>query len=241
MSNVYWHHGFSCQRTNCCCHPQFYLKGVRNRLYNIKKGDELGQVLSTVQKDYEGMQILWATLTTPACEADAVPSEMKNIVQGFRKLTSSREIKPHLIGSFRGIHIKYNPTQDTHMVHIHALLGMKATYQSRGYLTRDKWRKVWKEAVRIPSAEQVRVKRLEPELNNSLIALAVNKGIYAMKPMQKDDWTPTGLAAFYSYTKDKRLTAYTGKFKEARKSYIKPQFVCLCPECRKKEEAAKYA
>jgi hypothetical protein len=34
-SNVYWHHGFSCQRTNCCCHPQFYLKGARNRLYNI--------------------------------------------------------------------------------------------------------------------------------------------------------------------------------------------------------------
>lgn len=213
------------------CHQHLCLSCQRYKAYKIAK--EFEAVLAELRKTYPGLKILWGTFTLPSCHAEALGARIKALIDGFAKLLRRAPLKAHIIGAVRVVEFAFNREAQSFHAHLHALIVVKASYLSKGYLSQQAWLGLWQEATQCSSATQVSLKRINPDAKRSL-SLETNAAElvrYALKPIVPAQWTPAGLTVLVQATRNRRLCEFLGALRPIRKQLKEAKPRCLCQNC----------
>lgn len=132
----------------------------------LKLSGEITEIVRELKnRDVRGKGI-FATLTAKNVEANEIGETISSMSKAFTRMLRFVALKPHVAGTIRATEVTYNAESDTWHVHIHAILWMKPSYFSRGYLNQKQWRALWKRALRVDYdpyiyIESIRKKRLK--------------------------------------------------------------------------------
>ncbi len=208
----------------------------RRKAFRISK--EVEATVNVLQQNNPGLRLLFITLTVPACVEEYLVTEQNNLITAFSKLIRRVDLKAHLIGAVRILEVDFNRTAGMYQPHIHALLAVRATYFSKGYLSQRRLVEMWREASG-REAREVKVETVKPDQKNSLSPpqRAAELVRYAMKPVKSTDWTPASLAILYKTTRNRHLYDFFWAFKSVRKHLEPYQAPCVCSACAASQPA----
>lgn len=116
---------------------------------------------------------LLLTLTVPNCPAETLSDTITHLMKSFDRLFKRKEVKNIVRGWYRGLEVTHNHnlrsnSYDTYHPHFHVLLVVDKNYLdrfdvSRGYISHDRWLKLWQECCRDESITQVDIRTVKPK------------------------------------------------------------------------------
>ncbi len=188
---------------------------------------QISQIMNVIEDKYA---FIFLTLTVPNCDAETLYKTLNNMQEGFRKFIKYKQIKRAVKGNFKSFEITRNKKNGTYHPHIHDILAVNKNYfNSRDYIKRDDWLKMWQKAMKNPSITQVDVRKCKSKGNKegeaaakSLRSAVAEVAKYSVKsvdylipndPVLTDDIVFTLSAALNG----KRLCSFSGVFEEGRK------------------------
>lgn len=169
-------------------------------------------VMMAYLKQAEKKEFIFLTLTAPNVEADELEDEIKHYNHSFQKLMQRKEVKNIVKGYARKLEITYNEERDDYHPHFHVLIIVNKSYftDTKQYINRDRWLKLWQQVTKNSTITQVDVRRVRNAKDNKVFEIAkysakdsdylINQEVFEM---------------FYKALKGKRLIVYSGLFKEA--------------------------
>lgn len=180
-----------------------------------KLGLELSLIVKYIQEKYD-YKFLFLTLTAPNVKANDLGNELKSYYESFKKLFKRKEIKSISLGYIRKFEITYNSSRDDYHPHYHVLIAVKSSYfDSKKYISRDRWLKLWQMSKRNDNITQVDIRRLnDKNLIKSMLELS--------KYLSKDSdylYSQDVFEVFYKNLKGKRYISFSGIFKDVREMY----------------------
>lgn len=185
---------------------------------NWRKSRRRALELSTMLKHLkgEGYEFIFLTLTAPNVKGEYLEDEIRNYSSAFKRLMLRTEVKKAVKGYARKLEITYSKRRRDFHPHYHVILAVRASYftDSRIYITRDRWLKLWQESTKDSSITQVDVRRMKTDDSKAIAE--------ASKYSAKDSEYLINKQVFdYFYTslKGKRDVSESGVFKEARQLY----------------------
>lgn len=185
--------------------------------YNLSKklGVELSIITKYIKEKFD-YKFLFLTLTAPNVKASELSKELIDYYKCFEKLFKRKEIKKICKGYIRKFEITYNKNRDDYHPHYHILIAVdKSYFNSRNYISRNRWLELWQLSKKDDSITQVDVRKLnDNDLFKSLLELS--------KYLSKDSdylFNQDVFEVFYKNLKGKRYIAYSGVFKDSRKLY----------------------
>lgn len=108
-----------------------------------------------------------------------------------------------------------NPNFNTYHPHFHVLIAVDRTYfDSRHYINRQTWLRLWREVMNDQSITQVDVRRVTPNVGREIGEVAK----YAAKDSDYA-YSPEVFAVYYRALNRRQKTTYPGLFAEANKLY----------------------
>lgn len=183
-----------------------------------RKSQKQALMISTIMrylKDQD-FEFIFLTLTSPNVIGDDLEDEIKRFSYSFTKLMKRKKVAGSILGYVRNLEITYNKNRDDFHPHLHVLLCVNKSYftNSKKYISRDEWLKLWRESMKDSAITQVDVRKVNA---------ASKKAIYELsKYTSKDEDYLVNKEVFdYFYTslKGKNATTYGGLFKDAKKLY----------------------
>lgn len=119
---------------------------------------------------------LLLTLTIPNCPAKTISDNITHLMKSFDRLFKRKEVKSIVKGWYRGLEVTHNhnvdsKSYDTYHPHFHVLLVMDKSYLEqrkieRGYISHERWLKLWQECCRDESITQVDIRAVKPKKVN---------------------------------------------------------------------------
>jgi plasmid rolling circle replication initiator protein Rep len=175
---------------------------------------ELSVILKYLKS--ENYEFVFLTLTAPNVDGEHLEEEIKKYSSAFKRLMMRTEVKKAVKGYARKLEITYSKRRRDFHPHYHVILAVRASYftDSRIYITRDRWLKLWQESTKDPSITQVDVRRMKTDDSKAIAE--------ASKYSAKDsDYliSKQVFDYFYKSLKGKRDISESGVFKEARQLY----------------------
>jgi plasmid rolling circle replication initiator protein Rep len=223
--------GNSLTRTSYRCRHPLCPNCRRSKGFKVSR--QIEDIVEIIQSNTPGLKMLFLTLTIPSCDEEQLQATLSNLSKDFTRLINRAELKKYLVGSFRGIEIGYNRRTQMFQPHIHALLAVKASYFSKGYLSEARLLELWREATNCPVITGVRSIRLKPNQENgeTLATVAAEKVRYIMKPLAIFEWTSSSIKALNRAIHKRRLYEFQGDLRFAKRMLSQFQRVCLCTDC----------
>ena len=131
---------------------------------SLKMFSQVSKITDAIMERQDGTRFIFLTLTVKNVEGADLSKELDRINQGFsymvaksRNFAPAKGLKEHLLGYLKAVEITFNAKQNTYHPHIHAILEVDSTYfDSKNYLGRVRWAKLWQEAIKadyIPSVD----------------------------------------------------------------------------------------
>lgn len=181
------------------------------------------------KKEY---RYLFITLTVKNCKAEELSQVLNNMFTGLNRLLQLKIIKSAWKGFYRGLEITYNKNADTFHPHFHFLVAVNPSYfKSKFYISQKKLQEIWAQSLRLEylpicnikavkiteeknvSAEQKRIEMRKALAEISKYAVKDKEYIY-----QNDlELSVKVVKVLDEVLKDRRLIAYGGIMKEAKK------------------------
>lgn len=137
------------------------------------------QALPDIEAAYPGHRWLFLTLTVRNCELDELKDTMAAMRYGWKKLTGYKDWPG--VGAVRSLEVTKGQDGKAHP-HFHALVLVKSGYfgKAGGYLSHERWVKLWRKAMKLDYDPSVDVKAIKPgEQMGAAIAETLK---YAVKP-----------------------------------------------------------
>lgn len=110
--------------------------------------------LPSIIGDYPTARFLFLTLTVRNCSIDSLRETLKEMNGSWKRLTKRKEFPA--LGWVKTVEVTRGQDGDAHP-HFHVLLMVKSSYFSHGYISQQRWRELWREAMRIDYDPSVRV------------------------------------------------------------------------------------
>lgn len=185
-----------------------------------------GQTTEVVKAVQQQRKVAWLMLTLTVKNVDGIdlPNEITIIHKAWDRLCKTKAFQGAVLGWQRCLEVTHNVDEssgayDTYHPHIHALLCVKPSYFTHGYIKRDQWASMWAAAARLDYVPQVWVSRVK---DGSAGAVAeVTK--YAAKPGDyltawDVDMMLSSVEIMDNALHRRRLVAFGGILKDAHKA-----------------------
>lgn len=137
--------------------------------------------LPVLLERYPTHRFLFLTLTVRNCDIKNLRSVLSEMGKAWKRLINRKEFAS-VVGWVRTVEITYSDSKagNAHP-HYHAMIMVKPSYFSHGYIKQDAWLKAWQESMRDPEIRQVNIKAV--------------KGDYGVKEVFKYSIKETDLVA----------------------------------------------
>jgi replication initiation protein len=166
-------------------------------------------------------QFLFATFTAPNCSQEELKAEITKYNKALERMFSRKKYR-FIKGYIRKLEITYNDDPEsksyqTFHPHFHVLICVNKFYFKNDYISKSQWLMDWRQAMKDSSITQVDIKKvsLDSRKNN------IDKSILELtKYITKDFDFYSEIDVFenfYKGTKGKRMFAFSGLFKDAKK------------------------
>ena len=191
----------------------------------------------------ENKEFIFLTLTTPNVKGDSLEEEIRKYNKAFEKLMKRKEVRAVVKGYIRKLEVTYQkekyitkelwkrkkdyyekrglsigdlePNYDTCNPHFHVVIAVDRSYfQSRNYISRERWLELWKLSTGDKLITQVDVRKAKSNNHKEVYELAK----YSAKDSDYLVSRPV-FETFYKALKGKQVLVFSGLFKDAHKMY----------------------
>lgn len=171
----------------------------------------LSVMMQYIKEEYK-KDFLLLTLTAPNVKAEELEDEIKHYNHAFQKLMQRKEVRNVVKGYARKLEVTYNEQRDDYHPHFHVLLVVNKSYftQTKQYINRDRWLKLWQESTKNNLITQVDVRKVRNSKDDKVYEIAK----YSAKDSEYLQ-NQKVFETFYKALKGKRLIVYSGLLKEA--------------------------
>jgi len=136
---------------------------------SLKLYSQVTEITDTIMERQDGTRFIFLTLTVKNVEGADLSKEIDRINEGFsyivaksRNFAGAKGLKEHLLGYLKAVEITYNAKQNTYHPHIHAILEVdNAYFDSKNYLGRVKWAKLWQDAIKADYLPSIDVRAID--------------------------------------------------------------------------------
>lgn len=132
------------------------------------------QAVPRVREAYPTARWVFLTLTVRNCSLHELRSTLKLMNDAWKRLIQKRGFPG--IGFVRSTEVTRSSLGEAHP-HFHVLMLVPASYFSTGYIRKEKWRELWKDALRANYLPVVHITTVKPKkdapVETDAIALAV--------------------------------------------------------------------
>lgn len=167
-----------------------------------------------------GFEFLFATFTAPNCSQEELKAEITNYNKSLERMFKRQKYN-FIQGYVRKLEITYNDDKNsksygTFHPHFHVLIAIDKSYFGRKYVSKQEWLIDWQKAMRDGSITQVDIKKVSLGRKNN-----IDKSILELTKYITKDFSFYSeidvFENFYKGTKGKRMFAFSGIFKDAKK------------------------
>lgn len=167
-----------------------------------------------------GFEFLFATFTAPNCSQEQLKAEITTYNKSLERMFKRQKYN-FIQGYVRKLEITYNDDKNsksygTFHPHFHVLIAIDKSYFGRKYVSKQEWLIDWKKAMRDSSITQVDIKKVSLGRKNN-----IDKSILELTKYITKDFSFYSeidvFKNFYRGTKGKRMFAFSGLFKDAKK------------------------
>lgn len=195
---------------------------------SLKTAAHVNKIIQAAEP--EKLEYIMVTFTLRNCEPDKLGQSLDTLLNGYKNLVKRRRYQQAWVGWYRGVEVTHNLKDDTFHPHIHALVGVKASYfKGRKYVRQEDLTQDWREVCKLdynPIVDIRRVKRLNGRgatTRGDLIKAVNEVAKYTTKAgdiINFDDWDmTTDTVRLLDRAFDKRrFIAFGGLFKELHKA-----------------------
>jgi plasmid rolling circle replication initiator protein Rep len=219
---------------------------------SAQQSAEMLQTLSYIS-DIEDYTAVFLTLTVQNCACDQLAPTLEMMSSAWNRLLSRKKNRELIKGTARSVEISYNKTTHTFHPHYHIIMLLEPDNRTIGELNAY-FNKEWQTATRVlyqPITDLRKIENRDILEYDKPTAERYKKAILeTFKYTIKDDdlaEMPLGNFRFYvDGVQGKRLTAYTGIFKEARaqldfsEELDDESATRKCPDCNEQMLQAVY-
>lgn len=201
-------------RANYCrdrlCPTCAWRRSVKNYIEDMKCFERL-----------QGGRYLLLTLTAKNIGGEALPNEITNYINSWNCMAKDKAIRKYLMGTVRALEVTYNRSRDDYHPHLHILLHVKDNYFSRGYLSQEKWRKMWEEYAGLDYYSQVDIRAVKMNKGVPLPSVLAEISKYCVKfsdlsDLDENTYTKV-IGVLDKALSGRRLISYTGTIRSMRK------------------------
>ncbi len=154
------------------------------------------QALPRIVEQHPHARWLFLTLTVRNCRIHELRATLQGMNQAWHRLVKRQEFSP-VLGWLRTTEVTQGAGSTAHP-HFHALLMVKPSYFSHGYVTQARWTELWAECARLDYQPVVDVRTVKPRRGQETGAAGIAEMLrgavsetlkYAVKPsdMTSDD------------------------------------------------------
>jgi plasmid rolling circle replication initiator protein Rep len=143
------------------------------------------QGMPHITQDYPKARWLFLTLTVRNCELSELRQTVINMNAAFKKLAKRKQWPA--LGWAKSLEVTRNQKDGTAHPHFHILMLVPTTYFGNGYLSQEKWRKLWESCLGSDYLPVVNIKTVKPKSEivnkDAAISAAIRETFkYAVKP-----------------------------------------------------------
>ena len=119
--------------------------------------------MPTLLERYPTHRFLFLTLTVRNCNISELRATLSGMGKAWKRLINRKEFAL-VVGWVRTVEITYSYSKagNAHP-HYHAMIMVKPSYFSHGYIKQDAWLKAWQESMRDPDITQVDIRAMRGE------------------------------------------------------------------------------
>jgi len=197
--------------SNSCHVPHCPLCQWRRSLLWFSK---LSYAIQYANNEHPGGRWLFLTLTVRNCCCDELSATMTAMNQAWRRLVLRKEFKS-VLGWARTTEITRGDDNSAHP-HFHALLFVRPSYFTTGYIKQSRWVEIWKECMRLDYAPNIDIRTVRPKKGSidteaDAIAETAKYSVKVSDMTADSDW----FLEMARQTTKKRMIALGGVIKEA--------------------------
>lgn len=161
---------------------------------------------------------IFLTVTVENCLPEKLSETLDAMLKGFNKFNQRAAFKKAVVGWYRGLEVTHNVAKDTYHPHIHFLLMVSPSYFKQSYLSKAKWRNLWKSVMGLGYDPQVYVERCYGS-DDKVVSEIAKYTTKVNEILNYNDWvmTENTLLVLDAALHHRRLVAFGGKFKEYHK------------------------
>jgi len=156
---------------------------------SLKNSYELQQILDIAHVKNPNAIYLFLTLTEENSEIGELKINLKNMNSSVRRLIQYKKVAKNMIGYVRSSEITVNRDNYTFHQHMHLLLLMKTSYfNSKNYLTKDDWIKLWRRARKLDYDPIIDIRKIRTKSKHGQSALVDSAKEVAKYQVKNSDY-----------------------------------------------------
>lgn len=193
---------------------------------SLKIYGQISRVMNVLESD--GFVFLFLTLTIRNRPGGDLPDAVQTLYDGWRQLYHENAVfKRQVQGTFRSLEVTRNDKTGEYHPHLHVILAVRPSYfDGENYLTKAKWRAMWRKCAVLDYDPQVDIRRIKPKMGlggtPDLSGAVAEVSKYAVK---SGDYLHGDMDEMVAYVSDyllalagRRLCGFTGVFGKVRRA-----------------------
>lgn len=195
---------------------------------SLKMFTQVSAITDAILADKKA-RFIFVTLTIENVAGDKLKETIKQMNEGFKKLTSkgkgsltaSKIFRENLLGYMKAIEVTYNARRNDFHPHIHCIFEVRPSYfktNNGGYINHAGWRKMWREVMGLDYEPQVNVKAIKNTTAKAVAEVAKypvkTNGILKIKNKEK---AAAALTQLKHGVHNCRFVTFGGDFREYKR------------------------
>ena len=135
---------------------------------SLKMFTQVSAITDAILADKKA-RFIFVTLTIKNIAGDKLKETIKQMNEGFKRLTSkgksslaaSKAFRENLLGYMKAIEVTYNARRNSFHPHIHCIFEVRPSYFGATYINHAGWRKMWQSVMGLDYEPQVNVKAIK--------------------------------------------------------------------------------
>lgn len=169
-------------------------------------------------RENENYRYMFLTLTLENVGRSEISNSIDKLLSSFSKLRKRKSWKDNIQGYFRALEVTYNSKRNDYHPHIHCILVVNKSYfDSRNYISKNEWIRLWKECLQVDYLPSVDIQAIK-EVTHSTVSEVAK---YTVKPIdffQSDiNKSVEVVQTIDQALKGVRLIQYGGVYAKAKK------------------------
>lgn len=186
---------------------------------SLKLFSDVLKIMNYIKADngstYPKCEFLFITLTVKNCKADELSKTLTDMGRGFVNLLRRGKFAKNVLGAYRGFEITYNEIRDDYHPHIHAIVMVKPSYFSSGYVTHSELCTIWAKKMKLGYIPVCDIRKVKGNVEQG-VAEACKYPLKSNEYIKHHDinLSSTVTEVFEKALYHKRLTSFYGVMKE---------------------------